>query len=709
MSSSELAVFFRPHGVAVIGASREPQKLGHGVVRNLKSVHYPGPVYPINPHEEEICGYAVYPTIAAVPDPVDLAIIVVPAPAVPQALEECGKRGIHAAVVVSGGFREVGPEGAAREQEIARLATAYGIRVLGPNCIGTIDAHTPLNTTFVTGMPQPGEIAFVSQSGAMVAAVIDWAAGSGVGFSRIVSLGNQVDVSSAEMLGQIARDGHTRVVTGYLEGVGDGRAFVAAAQEVAQQVPVLFVKAGQGRSGARAVASHTGALAGDLAAYRAAFRRAGILWAGGTEELFDWGRALAWQPLPRGNRVAILTNAGGPAILAADAVDAAGLQLAPLTPETKAFLRRRVFPAASVENPVDVLAGAGPATYALCLDALLADDTVDAVFVIQAPQDWFKPLSLAEIVGEVANSSLGRRKPILTAIMGLASTSEATQILHHRRIPNYAFPERLGSTLGAMWWRKQWLDAHAASQEPAPAPPLVAPPPAPPPDLTPDAAGWLPPDQVRAWLAAYGLATPDLGLARTADEAVALAEAAGYPVVLKLAAAGVTHKTDVGGVVLNLRSAADVRTGFTGLWERAAARLPAGTIQGAQVQRMVAGGVELIVGMVRDAQFGPLVMAGLGGTAVELTRQVDFELAPLARSQAEALLDRTAAGKVLAGFRGAPPADREAVVTAILRLAQMAQDHPTIQELEINPLIVGASGTGAIAVDARLRVTAPAD
>ena len=701
MQTSDLSVFFRPNGVAVIGASHEPQKLGYGVVRNLQSVRYEGPVYPVNPREEYILGYKVYPSIAEVPDPVELAVIVVPAKMVAEQVEACGKRGVKGAIIVSGGFRETGPEGAAREEEIRLIAREYGIRVIGPNCIGTIDAHTPLNTTFVVGMPRPGDIAFLSQSGAMAAAVMDWAAGSGVGFSRIVSLGNMVDVTTGEMLAQIGADGRTRVITGYMEGVEDGRGFVREAGLVSREMPVVFLKGGRGTSGAKAIASHTGALAGDLEAYRAAFRRAGVLWANTMEDLFDWGRALAWQPLPRGNRVAILTNAGGPAILAADALEEAGMRLAPLTPDTKAFLRRRVFAAASVENPVDVLAGAGPATYAVCLDALLTDETVDAVVVIQAPQDWFKPASLAEVVGEVANSPLGQQKPVLTAIMGVATAGEATQILHARRIPNYQFPERVGSTLAAMWQRCTWLDR--AEVEPAPERPG---------GISADDArqaieagpGWLAPDRTEALLRAYGIPVPGSGLASDVEGAVALADRLGYPVALKLAAEGVTHKTEVGGVALNIRSAEQMRTEWDAMMRRAAERDPAAVVQGGYVQQMLKGAVELIVGVVRDPQFGPLVMAGTGGTRVEVTRDVAFDLAPLSTRQASDLLEQTSAGKMLAGFRGAPPADRDAAVDVMVRLAQIMFDLPEIAEIEINPLMVMPRGEGAAAVDVRVRV-----
>ena len=698
MAVANLDVFFRPRGVAVIGASRDPQKLGHGVVRNLINYGYDGPIYPINPHAADILDRRAYASILDAPDPLDLAVLVVPARQVPEELEVCGRRGITAVIIISGGFREVGPEGAAREAEIVRIAQQYGMRFLGPNGIGSIDTHTPLNTTFVKGMPVSGDIAFLSQSGAVCAAVIDWARGAGVGFSRLVSLGNQADINEAEMLTVIGRDPQTRVITCYIEGVSDGQAFLQAASDVSRRVPVLALKAGWGSGGAQAVASHTGALAGRGEAYEAAFRRVGILRARTMEELFDWARALAWQPLPKGNRVAILTNSGGPGILALDALEAAGMSLAPLTDDTKAYLRKRVPPAASVNNPVDILAGPGPATYALCLDALLSDETVDAVIAITAPQDWFEPISLAEVIGEFT----GRGKPVLAVIMGLASVSDATAVLHRRRIPNFAFPERVGSTLAAMWRRRQWLDTFGDGESL----PVLD-------HCDPQAAraaldgvdGWLAPAQIDRLLGAYGIRTPGAGLAAGVDQALALAERIGYPVALKLAAEDVVHKSDVGGIALDIAGPDALRAAFDTMLFQAKTVLPGRVIQGVTVQKMIPPGVDLIVGIVRDQQFGPLLMAGVGGTLVELVEDVAFELAPLTRSQAEAVLDRTGAGTLLAGFRGAPPADRAAVIDVIVRLARLAQDHVDIAEIEINPLMVMANGAGAWAVEARVRGT----
>ena len=694
-----LSHYFNPRSVAIIGASRDTHKLGYGIVRNLHNYHYRGKIYPVNPHAREVLGYTCYPNIAAVPKPVDLAVVVVPAQHVIPAIAECGEHNVPAAIVVSGGFSETGPEGEARERQLQATAARYQMRLLGPNCIGAIDTHTPVNTTFVVGMPRTGDIAFVSQSGAVVAAVIDWALGAGVGFSRMVSLGNSADVNETELLAEMAADPQSRVITGYLEGVADGRAFMEAASEAARIKPVVMLKVGRGKGGARAVASHTGALAGSAEAYDAAFSKAGVLRASSLEELFDWARALAWQPLPKGNRVAVLTNAGGPGILAVDALESAGLTLAPLTNATREYLASRCPPHASVRNPVDILAGSGPGTYARALDALLADETVDAAVVIQAPQDWFYPTSLAEVIGEVA---AGNCKPVLACIMGLASTADALNILHRRRIPNYAFPGRVASTLAAMLARRRWLDT----------------PPEPPVEPFPadrDAAHTIVTAAVQsgveilggaetaALLKAYGLYVPADGLATSADKAASLAQEMGYPVALKVASPDITHKSDVGGVEIGLADADAVRAGFERIRAAVRQKRPGAQVDGVTVQQMIPAGQEIIVGWKRDPQFGPLLLVGSGGTEVELVRDVAVGIAPLIRGEAERMLDDTLAGRRLAGWRGSPPADRAAVIDALLRLSQMSLDWPQIAELEINPLRVLPAGPqgGAFAVDGR--------
>lgn len=676
--------FFKPKGVAVIGASRNPHKLGYGVVRNLKEYRYQGGIYPINKSATEILGLPCYESVADVPDPVDLAIIIVPAPVVPTIIRQCGERGIKQAIVISGGFSETGEEGRKLEEELASVADKWDVNFIGPNCIGTIDTHTPVNTTFVTGMPESGEIGFCSQSGAMVASVIDWARGAGVGFSRIVSLGNQVDINETQMIEALHEDNQTQVITAYIEGVSNGKKFMKVAQKAAKDKPVVALKGGRGESGARAVASHTGALAGSTEAYEAAFERSGVLQAQTMEEMFDWARALAWQPLPKGKNVAVLTNAGGPAILAVDALEKIGLELAELTAETKNYLESRLPKAASVNNPVDVLAGSGPGTYAVALDALLTDETVDAVVVIQAPQDWFLPASLAEVVGEVAGT---HQKPVIASIMGKASVDEALKILHKRKIPNVAFPERVASVLKAMVKRKEWLSL---------------------PQQTPVRFTDFDEQKVQKsvsekdWkllLEEYGIAFPEEQLAQTKEKATEAAESIGYPVVLKLVSELVSHKTEVNGVKLDIRSNSEVIRAWNEIKQSAES---AGVdMKGVQIQKMLTGGQEVIIGLRLDPQFGPMVLFGTGGTDVELLQDVTSAIAPLNRLQAEKLVDATRAGIKLKGWRNQPPADRETVIKYLMRLSQLADDLPAIDELEINPLHVLPDGQGAYAVDVR--------
>ncbi|HKK44551.1 MAG TPA: acetate--CoA ligase family protein, partial [Balneolaceae bacterium] len=601
-----LEPFFNPPGIAVIGASRDPHKLGFGVVRNLKDFHYQGAIYPVNKSASEILESRCYSTVSMVPEPVDLAVVIVPAPHVYETLEECGERGIKHAIIVSGGFSETGEKGKALEEKLTEITEKYGMHIIGPNCIGTIDTHTPVNTTFVTGMPEPGEIGFISQSGAMVAAVIDWARGAGVGFSRMVSLGNQIDVNETQMIRVLSEDPQTKVIAAYIEGVSDGHAFLETARKTSYKKPFIALKGGLGASGAKAVASHTGALAGSSEAYEAAFKRCGVLQASTMEEMFDWARALAWQPLPNGKRVAVLTNAGGPAILAVDALEKAGLAMAHLSDETKSYLQSRLPEAASINNPVDILAGSGPGTYAVALDALLTDNNVDAVVVIQAPQDWFLPASLAEVIGEVAGV---HHKPVVASIMGKASVEDALTILHKRKIPNVAFPERVASILNTMVRRREWLNI---------------------PKEGPDNHRQIDSDTVTLlaseenWndlLEHYGISFPVQQYVQTFEEALETAQQIGFPVVLKLIAEGISHKSDVNGVKLGIKNPSELEIAWNEI-ERAANSANA-EMEGGLIQQMLTGGQEVIIGVRRDEQFGPLVLFGTGGTDVELFKDIE--------------------------------------------------------------------------------------
>lgn len=692
-----LEPFFRPSSVAVIGASRDPEKLGYAVLANLKEGGFPGALYPVNPKADEILGLRAYPSVLDIPGPVDLAVIVIPYPLVPAALEQCGQKGIPAAVIISAGFREAGREGLERELELVQIARRYGIRIIGPNCLGVIDTHTPLNATFAAGMPPGGPIAFMSQSGALGTAVLDMALAGRIGFSRFVSLGNKADVNEVDLLEAWEDDPHSRVILAYTEGLPDGQRFMEVARRVTRKKPVVAVKSGVTRSGARAVSSHTGSLAGSEAAYHAAFRQAGVIRAESMEHLFDLALAFAYQPLPRGDRIAIVTNAGGPGILATDALEHAGLQLARFQPETIRALMADLPSAASAANPVDVLGDALADRYEHALRLVLADPGVDGVIVIVTPQAMTQIEETAHVVGRVARES---DKPILGCFMGESRISAGIAILQQYGIPNYPFPERAAAALAAMVaYRREReqpsyplkrLDVNTAAVR----------------KVLDDARAQervsIGNTEARAVLGAYGFPLPPSRLATTPEEAIAAAEEMGYPVVLKIASPDILHKTDVGGVRLNLHSPADVRDAFDLIIYRASRYVPGARIWGCLVQKMVPPGREVLIGMSRDPQFGPLVAFGLGGIYVEALKDVVFRVAPFGPEEAAAMIREIRSYPLLAGVRGEPPADHDALVDALCRVSQLVTDFPEIAELDINPLVVYEAGRGAVALDMRM-------
>jgi acetyl coenzyme A synthetase (ADP forming)-like protein len=698
---ASLSPFFTPHGVAVVGASLDPTKLGYGLSRNLVQSGFLGAIHFVNLRGGTLFGRPVYTNLSQVPDPVDLAVLLIPAPAVPQAILDCAGRGIRAAIVVSGGFRETGPEGAALEARCLAIARQHGIRLLGPNCIGLLDTHLPLDTTFLSPPgPTPGDVAFISHSGAICAAVIDWARGQGFGISRLVSLGNQVDVNETDVLAPVAADPATRVLTLYLEGVSDGRRFVQQARLVSQEKPVIALKVGRNKSGQRAVASHTGALAGQESAFNAAFRRAGVIRADTSEELFDWARALAWCPPPKGRGVAVLTNSGGPAVTAADALEAHGMYLTELTEETRAALSAQLIPAASLLNPVDMLAAATPQQYANCLQILLADPGVHSVMVIVVPPPMHTAGGVTKAMIPVIYTA---DKPVVAAVMGERLIQEAVEYFRATRVPEYRFPERAAAALAILAQRAEYLQQpadqlnglrHFDDVHPQEVQAILA----------GISDGFLPQESANCVLGAYGIPALCPALARSAQEAAEVARAVGFPVVLKVASPDIAHKSDVGGVLLDLKDERAVIQGFIHITENALASQPDAHILGVYVQPMIPQGQDVIIGAVQDPQFGALVMFGSGGVEVEGLQDVAFSLAPLSTREAESMLEHTWAGQKLHGFRNLPPADRTAVLDALLRIAQLASDFPQLAEVEINPLRVLEAGGGAFAVDVRVRV-----
>ena len=690
-----LTPFFDPRGVVLIGASREPAKLGYGLARNLVRSGYPGAIHFVNPKGGQLFGREIYRQVMEVPDPVDLAVILAPAGAVPAALEECGKRDIKAAIVDSGGFRETGTEGAALEAECMRVAGQYGMRLIGPNCIGLIDTHLPLDTTFLQPPgPQAGEIAFISHSGAICAVIVDWIAGQGIGLSRLISLGNQADVNETDMVAAVGADDQTRVLTLYLEGVSDGRRFIEEARKVVQHKPVVALKVGLSESGRKAAASHTGALAGADTAFEAAFRKAGVLRAYTTEQLIQWAKALAWCPLPKGPRVAVLTNAGGPGVTAADAIEEEGLQLAHISEATRAALLKLLPSAASVHNPVDMLASASPEVYAACLEALLADEGVDSVMVLCPPPPAYSAGWVAKLLIPIIQSS---EKPVIVVMMGERLIQEGVAFLRAVEIVEFRFAETAASALGALWKRAQYLLLPQGSEEKVVFPE----------DLRqwvqslPD--GWLDAPAVTELFNKAGLPILQTVQAGGGEAAAKAAERLGYPVVMKIDSPDILHKSDVGGVLLDLRNGEAVREGYELVMQRARAARPEAKLDGVLLQQMAGQGQEVIAGMVRDPQFGPMMMFGLGGTEVEGLKDVAFELAPLNLREADSMLAHTWAGRKLDGFRNIPPADRRAVQAVLMRLSQLAMQVPELAEVEINPLRVLSPGSGALAIDVRVR------
>lgn len=681
---SFLLPFFQPKGVVVLGASTSPEKLGYGVARNLIASGYRGAIHFVSQKNGELFGHPLRTNLKEVPDPVDLAILIVPTQSTPQTIEDCAKRGIKAAIIVSAGFREVGAAGAALERECVKIANQFGVRLLGPNCIGTLDTHLPLDTTFLQPpMPTAGGIGFISHSGAFAAAIVDWARGQGFGFSRIVSLGNQADVNETDMLPEIAQDEHTRVIALYMEGVSDGKKFVQAASEIAIQKPVLALKVGRFEAGQKAAASHTGALAGSEAAFNAAFEKAGVLRADTAGQMFDWARALENCPLPRGKRMAILTNAGGPGVIAADSLETNGLLLSQLTESTRKALAAALPPSASVHNPVDMLASASPEAYATCLKILLQDENADGALVILPPPPMFKAEEAADSLIPPIRSS---DKPVVVALMGSTLVEKARQVFQRAHVPTYPFPERAASALGALVRRAEFLDQRARTFNPI---------------VHRQPSTVHSPDEL---LASYGIPTAPIQLARSEEEAVEIAKELGYPLVMKIASPDILHKSDVGGVILNIKDTASLRSARARIIQRMERLIPPVRIEGVHLQRQIPEGQEVIIGMARDPQFGALMMFGSGGIEVEGLKDVAFALAPLNQAGAESLMRRTWAGRKLKGFRAGavPPADQDSVIDALLRLSQLAMENETVAEIEINPLRV--LGKGAVALDVRMKM-----
>jgi acetyl coenzyme A synthetase (ADP forming)-like protein len=691
--------FFNPSSVAVVGASQNPSKIGYEILNNIVKYDYGGSVYPINPKAKEILGLKAYPDLTSVPSKIDLAVIALPAPAVMDVLKQCGKKGIDSIIVISAGFKETGPEGARLEEELAIQAKELGIRVVGPNCLGIIDTTSSLNASFAAGMPLPGHIGFFSQSGALCVAILDWALGENVGFSRFVSVGNKMDISETEVMISMGKDENTRVILGYLESIEDGPRFMNAAREVSQTKPIIIIKSGTTGAGAKAASSHTGALAGSDHAYRAAFKQSGIIRAESMQSLFSYAMAFASQPLPKGPSLAIITNSGGPGILAADACDRSSLHLTPIRKETADRLREFLPATASVYNPIDIIGDATLERYEKTLDVVLKDEMLHSVLILFAPTAAADAEAVAMSIVSLTKDT---DKPIITAFMGGKGVRGARKIFQDHNIPTYQYPDDAISALDAMLAYRRWREKPARKYQRFEADTtrvreVFA-------SIVKQHRHDLIENEAREILKAYGFRLPANRIARTTNEAVSAASEIGYPVVMKIASPDILHKSDMGGVRVGVEDEAMLEEAFFDITSKIQLRQPEARILGVMVQEMIPQGREVILGITRDIQFGPMIMFGLGGIYVEVLKDVAFRIAPLSVESADAMIREIRSFPLLRGVRGEAPADIKGIRDALLRLSQMAVDFPEIIEADVNPLLVCPEGQGAVAVDARITI-----
>ena len=691
--------FFNPSSVAVVGASQNPAKIGYDILNNIVRYGYGGDVYPINPTAKEILGYQAYPDLASVPSKIDVAVVAVPAGKVMDVLEQCGKKKVDSVVIITAGFKETGPQGARLEQELVTRSRELGIRVVGPNCLGIIDTESTLNASFAAGMPLAGHIGFFSQSGAMCVAILDWALGENVGFSRFVSLGNKMDISEIEIMLSMGQDENTRVILGYLESIEDGPRFMKAARQVSKTKPIIIIKSGTTGAGAKAASSHTGALAGSDHAYRAAFKQSGIIRAESMQSLFVYAMAFASQPLPRGPSIAIITNSGGPGILAADACDRSSLHLVPTRKETADRLREFLPPSASVYNPIDIIGDASHERYNKTLEVVLKDDLIHIVLILLTPTAAVDAEAVARGIVSLAKDA---DKPIITVFMGERRVRGARKILQDHAIPSYDYPEDAITALDAMLSYRRWREKPERQYRHFEADTrrvreIFA-------SVVKQHRHDLIESEAREILKAYRFRLPESRIAKTTKGAVRAASEIGYPVVMKIASPDVLHKSDMGGVRVGIENEAMVEEAFFDITSNIQLRQPEARILGVMVQEMVPQGKEVILGITRDMQFGPMIMFGLGGIYVEVLKDVAFRIAPLSVESADAMIRDIRSFPLLRGVRGEPPADIDAIRDALLRLSQMAIDFPEIIEADINPLLVRPEGLGAVAVDTRITI-----
>jgi acetyltransferase len=701
MSTHNLDRLFDPKSIAVIGASNKKGSVGYILLRNLIGAEYDGVVYPVNPTVQAIQGIQAYATISQVPRKVDLAIVAVPAKGVPDVVRECGEAGVGGCVIVSAGFKETGAQGKRLEEQIVSIAKSYDLRIVGPNCLGYIRPGHNLNATFAHVTPGPGRVAFFSQSGALGTAILDWATANHVGFSAFVSVGSMSDVDFGDLIDYFGADPQTSSIILYVESITDARKFMSAARHFAKTKPIIVVKSGRSARSAQAAASHTGAIAGDDTLYSAAFRRAGVVRVDEIEDLFDASEALSRQTSPRGPKLAMVTNAGGPGVMATDRLISLGGELAEISPETDAKLQAALPFFAARGNPVDVGGDADEHRYAAAAAALMDDPNIDGVLAILTPQAMTHPAETAQALVEVARTH--PRKPLLTSFMGPIETADAVQTLRVNHIPTFDTPE--DAVRAYLYMYQYTRNLELLYETPTD---LL-------PDFDPDrkkvksiftevaraGRSILSEFEAKEVLAAYQIPCVKTVVVTSAEEAAAQAEEIGFPVAMKIYSHDITHKTDVGGVALNIRSASEAAKQFTKIYERVQAAAPKAKILGMVVEQMAPrGGYEVIIGSKRDTTFGPALMFGMGGTGVELFKDIAVDFPPLNETLARAIIRDTKVSKLLQGWRGKPSVDMVALEQTLVKFSYLLVDFPEILEMDANPVQVHPDGLETL--DARI-------
>jgi Acyl-CoA synthetase (NDP forming) len=685
---------FNAKSVAVIGASQTKGKIGYDLMTSLLN-YYKGKIVPINPKGGEVLGLKAYKSIKE-HGPVDLAVIVIPSHLIPATVEECGETGIKNIVVISAGFKEVDEEGARLENQLVEICEEYKIKLVGPNCLGVMDTYNNMNASFSSDIAHKGKISFMTQSGAIMAAILDYADKKNIGFSRIVSLGNKAVINENDCIKDFMEDENTEVITAYLEGIVDGPGFIEACRKASQKKPVLVIKSGTTSKGSEAVSSHTGTIAGSDSAYEAAFSQCGIIRVNSLDEMMDYSSALALSPLPKGKKIAIITNAGGPAIMTTDAAIKAGLELAELTNETKARLNERLPDTARVKNPGGCFSDASPERYAFTLETVLEDPNVDGVIYLVTPQSVTDPEGIAQVAIDHTKKT---EKPILCSFFGGTRFEGAEKLLSAEQVPNYLYPKRAVKSMKTLYdytlIRKQ---EYPKSPEFDADKNLVK-------NIIENARemgkhtlGLESLDILKA----YGIPTVGTAITTTLEETVKAADKIGYPLVMKIISPQISHKSDVGGIKLNLTSSEEVGAAYEDMMRNIPLKEPEASLEGVQLQKMLTGGTEVIIGMVQDPTFGSMLMFGLGGIYVEVLEDVNFAIAPVNESEAKDMIRKIKTHELLEGVRGAKPKDVDSIADTILRISQLVTDFPEINEFEINPLMVFDEGDGSLAVDMRL-------